>query len=294
MTRIDSVLALTDFSAPARHAAERAAMVARDTAAALDLLHVQVPGALDRLRAAFTGLPANFEQTLVDEARRELHELATRVQARHAITPGTHLASGPLLAELIAFADVRNPDLLVLGARGSSHLRHRLLGSTAERMVRTTRRPLLVVKGMAHEPYRRVLVAVDFSAHSRPAIALARAIAPGATLLLLHAFEVPFEGKLIQAGIDTAEIEHYRQLTSQQHRARLVDLAREVGLDDADWLPRVLVGAPRHNILEQEQEGDCDLIVVGKHGESTLEDLILGCVTKQVLTEAQADVLVAV
>ena len=102
MTRIDSVLALTDFSAPARHAAERAAMVARDTAAALDLLHVQVPGALDRLRAAFTGLPANFEQTLVDEARRELHELATRVQARRRLG-----------SELAALSDAGLPTVLV-------------------------------------------------------------------------------------------------------------------------------------------------------------------------------------
>lgn len=115
-----------------------------------------------------------------------------------------------------------------------------------------------------------VLALTDFSAPARHAAERAAMVArdTAATLDLLH--------------------------VSQQHRSRLVDLAREVGLDDADWLPRVLVGAPRHNILEQEQEGDCDLIVVGKHGESTLEDLILGCVTKQVLTEAQADVLVAV
>ena len=47
-------------------------------------------------------------------------------------------------------------------------------------------------------------------------------------------------------------------------------------------------------IIEQEQECDCDLIVVGKHGESVLEELLLGSVTKHVLAESQCDVLVSV
>jgi len=39
---------------------------------------------------------------------------------------------------------------------------------------------------------------------------------------------------------------------------------------------------------------DCDLIVLGKHGESMVEELLLGSVTKQVLAESQGDVLVSI
>ncbi len=45
-------------------------------------------------------------------------------------------------------------------------------------------------------------------------------------------------------------------------------------------------------ILEQEQEQDCDLIVIGKHGSGMLEELLLGSVTKPVLALSSADVLV--
>lgn len=45
---------------------------------------------------------------------------------------------------------------------------------------------------------------------------------------------------------------------------------------------------------EQEQERDCDLVVVGKHGESTVDDFLLGSVTKHVLQGSQGDVLVSV
>ena len=49
----------------------------------------------------------------------------------------------------------------------------------------------------------------------------------------------------------------------------------------------------RH-IIQKEQERDCDLIVMGKHGESMVEDLLLGSVTQRVLTESRGDVLVSV
>jgi nucleotide-binding universal stress UspA family protein len=45
-------------------------------------------------------------------------------------------------------------------------------------------------------------------------------------------------------------------------------------------------------VLEQEQEDDCDLIVIGKLGKSRLEDYFLGSVTRRVLADSQADVLV--
>jgi nucleotide-binding universal stress UspA family protein len=46
-------------------------------------------------------------------------------------------------------------------------------------------------------------------------------------------------------------------------------------------------------LREQEVALDCDLVVLGKHGQSATEDVLLGSVTHQVLSEGQADVLVS-
>jgi nucleotide-binding universal stress UspA family protein len=54
----------------------------------------------------------------------------------------------------------------------------------------------------------------------------------------------------------------------------------------------ILHGGAVVRILEQEQEDDCDLIVVGKRSESRVADFFLGSVTRRVLAESQADVLV--
>ena len=56
----------------------------------------------------------------------------------------------------------------------------------------------------------------------------------------------------------------------------------------------VLHGDPASRIIEQEQELDCDLTAMGKHGESLLEKMLLGSVTKHVLAELQGDLLVSV
>jgi len=53
-------------------------------------------------------------------------------------------------------------------------------------------------------------------------------------------------------------------------------------------LPLRSNGATSVRIIEQEQEQNCDLIVMRRHGESAFEELLLGSVTKRVLAESHA------
>ncbi|MCK0508541.1 universal stress protein [Aromatoleum anaerobium] len=294
MNPVKRLLVATDLSAPARHAADRAALVAREVGASLDLFHVANVTALEKLRLLIAEVPAETGQRVLDSAREEMRELAANLLKHHGIAAGVQVASGPVLAEIIGRADTISADLLVLGARGSSFMRHLLIGTTAERMVRKTRWPMLIVKQPPHEPYRTLLVPVDFSPFSLRALRNAQAVAPAADVVLLHAFEVPFESKLRFAGIEDDLLARYRIAARQEALAKLRELRDEVGLPLERTRLIVVHGDASRNIIEQEQEQDCDLIVMGKHGESMLEDLLLGSVTKHVLAESQGDVLVSV
>lgn len=294
MTTIRSVLATTDLSAPARHGAERAARLCAAIEANLHLIHVLGLTPLDRLRQLVASLPAEVEERVIEVARTEVQELAATLQRHHAVTPLVRVAPGALLAEIARYAEEIDAGLIVLGARGASFMRHLLLGSTAERMVKRATRPMLVVKQAAHENYRTLLVPVDFSAASLRALHLARAVAPGAAIVLLHAFEVPFESKLQFAGVEESMIHAYRIAARQEAIRKMHELRDLAGLAPHEVHLKVLHGDPTQHILEQEQEEDCDLIVVGKHGESMLEDLLLGSVTRHVLAQSQCDVLMSV
>ena len=294
MNQLRRILATTDLSAPARHAAERAALVSQETAAQLDLLHVANLAPLERLRQLMGSNGAELETRVLDAARSKLVDLASLIHQRFGVVANPRVVAGALLAELAREADALAAGLLVCGAKGESVIRHFVLGTTALRVLSTTRCPVLVVKQPPHEPYRRLLVPVDFSPSSLRAIRHARSIAPGAEVVLLHAFDVPFEGKLRYASVDDEVIHHYRIVAKQEATQKLQALRDQAGLPVVGTSLLVLHGDPTFRIIEQEQECDCDLIVVGKHGESVLEELLLGSVTKHVLAESQCDVLVSV
>ncbi|MFN4325752.1 MAG: universal stress protein [Azonexus sp.] len=294
MATLNHFLAATDLSAPARHAAERAAALAESLGARLALVHVASRAPLDQLRQLLSAGEDDIAQELLDRLRLDLRGLGEAIHQRYGVAPALSVGIGDLLPSLLAEADALPADLLVLGARGASFLRHILLGSTAERLLSSARCPVLVVKQPPHEPYRHLLVPVDFSPIAARTLRLAAALVPNARLTVMHAYDVPFEGQLRYAGVDDAKIAHYRSLAARQAHTRLDGLIGESGIDRSRISALVVQGDVSQRILEQEQESDCDLIVVGKHGEGVFEELLLGSTTKHILAESQNDVLVAV
>lgn len=293
MKPIKHILAATDLSAPARHAVERAYLIAAQTHCELHIVHAMELDMLDSLRELLGANLSQTKTTIEADARTRLEQLASNPDIQHGIAPHLRVVSGNPLDVVTREADALDAALVVFGARGESYLRHAMLGSTAARVIRkTTRQLVLVVKQSPHEAYRHVLVAVDFSPASLIAIRAAKRWAPVATLVLVHAFELPYEGLLWRAGVEQQEITKYIHADLNKHRARLHDLAAEAGLTPTDYSVRVLHGEPSQQIIAMEQEYDADLIVIGKHGANFTEELLLGSVTKHVLAESQGDVLV--
>lgn len=293
MTSTQTILVATDLSAPARHAVERAFHLAASTDSELYILHAMELDALDSLREMLGDDVFEVKAALNSDAHARLEQLTGNAMIRRGVAARTCVADGNPLATIAAEADALDAYLLVLGARGESFLRHALLGSTAARLLRkSSSRPVLVVKQAPHEAYRSVLVAVDFSPASLKAICLARQLAPNADLALLHALELPYEGKLTFAGVDERVISRYVTTESEARRKRLHELAFAAGLTAVDYSVRIVRGDPAQQIVAMEQEFDADLIVVGKHGSHIAEELLLGSVTKHALAESQCDVLV--
>ena len=74
----------------------------------------------------------------------------------------------------------------------------------------------------------------------------------------------------------------------------MVALCEAAGLNPALTPTLVMHGDPSLLLVQQEQELDCDLIVMGKQGENAVEDMLLGSVTRYALAQSQCDVLIAV
>jgi len=293
MIRLERVLAATDLSAPARHAAERAALVAKDSGATLCLVHVINDPALGRLSRLLAESGDDVEPRIRQTIDRDVARLGEHLAQAYGVTAQADVVSDAVIAGILGHAAASRADLLVLGARGASFMRHLMLGSTAERLIRKSDRPLLVVKQPPHERYRRALVAVDFSRSSLATLALARAVAPQADLVLLHAYDVPFEEWMRTADVREDALQHYQVVARHRALADMQVFLQSSGLNPADVATVILKGDPTLRIIEQEQELDCDLIAVGKQGETMTEKFLLGSVTKHVLQQSQSDVLIS-
>lgn len=293
MTRLRHIIAATDLSPSSHRALRRAAHLTARQSAALTVLHVVPLGALDRMQQLLLPEAPDERDRLVASMRRDVQQVADELSAAYGVGVDVQVPRGRVLEELALHADATSADLLVLGAQGMHPVRSWLLGSTTERILRRTTRPVLIVKQPGDQPYRRVLIPVDFSAHALVAVREARRVAPDADLVLLHIAEVPFAGKLSQAGVSETVMRSLHTTASTEARTRMDEFVQ--GLDLGNTLVRTLIehGDIPSVIAAAEEEHACDLIVMGKRGMSLTDEVFLGSVTRHVLSRCSADVLVA-
>lgn len=293
MKPLRTLLVTTDLSTPAQRAAARAGLLAAEWGACIVLLHVIDVRLIEGLRQFLGDTGDSHHRRLLDAAGNELSRLADSLRRDHGVAVEAQLVSGQVLPEIVAAAERTAAGLVVMGARGAGFLPELLLGATTERVVRMTHHPVLIVKRAPHESYRKILVPVDFSPDSRHAIDLARSVSRAAELSLLHAFELPFERKLHYAGLGDVELIELQMATKRAATVKMQALREHASRSGSVAPPVVLYGPPPTRILEQEQEQDCDLIVIGRGGSGLLADWLLGSTIKRVAALASCDVLVA-
>jgi nucleotide-binding universal stress UspA family protein len=291
VTEIRSILAATDLSAPARRAVDRGAGLAQAASASLALVYVISGFALDNVRR-WLDIGSDPGQSIVDHVHASLRDVSSELTRHYGVTATEYVRTGRTVDELARAADEVRADVIVTGTLGAGFLRGRVIGSTAERIVRKSTRPVLLVRQSPRGPYRRVLVTIDFSRGSQASLQMAAAIAPEASFVLLHCIE-PFERMPGLAGIDATLVERSRAAARDDAMQRLHALAAASRLPDGRWSATTRVGmAPWVHILSVEQEQDCDLIVIGKHGGNAVEELLLGSTTNAIASESGSDVLI--
>lgn len=144
MPTIRSILFPTDFSAPAALALAQAVDFARAFGAKLVLLHVIPQSAypIGNL-ASIAGFP-NLRDELKKAVDRDLAELRKQVPAEIAVE--MHVREGIPHMQILDCAKECGANLIAMATQGNTGLKHVLLGSTAERVVRMATVPVLTLR----------------------------------------------------------------------------------------------------------------------------------------------------
>lgn len=288
MPTMSPIVGATDFSSDANRATLRAALIARQQGAELHLLHVTAPLAL------YPGQDVGpADSAAISAALGEQTEATARVlRERYDIRVHAARRIGRAHSQIADYAAEVGAGLVVAGSRGQSPLLRLLLGSTAWRLLRVCRCPVLIVRGEPVAPYGRVLVAVDFFPHSRAVVEWALRLAADGRLQMLHALEPLDEGSLRAQGLDGAAIKQQREDMRAIAENLMANLSAVVPDEEKTRMEsHIEFGYPPNRILESAASWRADLIVLGRQGRGGLEDFLVGSVSKDVAQEAVCDVL---
>jgi len=145
MSAFNHVLVATDFGKPAEAAEELGIAFAERFGAKLTVLYVfSVPNA-----AYATGSYWQVDQ-LERQARKALDAKTAKLKERFPQLASV-MRSGAPWEEILAASKEMGADLIVMGTHGRRGLPRALLGSVAEKVVRTAAVPVLTVSSPEHE-----------------------------------------------------------------------------------------------------------------------------------------------
>lgn len=286
------LVAGTDFSEPATRALARIALLPLDEKAIIHLVHVLPDALLD------VAAPKRAARQALDEAASLLSS-----ELRHArradVEVRTALEQGRAWRELARVGDERHADLLVTGRRGERGLRDSLLGSVADRLVRTAGRPVLLVSAAPRRPYRHPAAAADLEdGPIAPVLSWALRLAEplAQPLELVHAFDVPYGGLLRRTGITEAELREHRAEFRERSREALAAgvraAAARVGVAPGEIAPIVRPGDPRRAIPQWAARRRVDLLSFATHARKGLARALLGSVAEELIRAAPCDCVV--
>ncbi len=269
----------------------RAALLPLARNAQLTLLHV-VPRLL--LREARLQAESDAKEALELATRN----LAPKLPESAKVVP--RVVVGVAAAEITRHARSHKAELIVMGRGGGRALRDIFLGSTAERVIRKSRLPVLAVRLRPHGTYRRPLLALDTDQAARDVLAMALRVLPPPRpqIGLVHAYDAPYHG-LVYPSLSPEQGQEYRQYYRQK---ALHDIARAIATaltevkaspdDGLSWKSHVRHGSPRTVIPDAVAKLRTDLLMLGSHGRAGIAHALLGTVAGDVLREVPCDVLV--
>lgn len=280
-----SILLASDLGPRSDRAFERAIRLAREWQARLVVATV-VEESAEEARAMVLRDPPGWYRG-EDPAHAAERHLLEDASAR-GVRVSLRVERGQVDECLLQVAREEDCGLVVTGVARHEALGRMVLGSTVDRLARRSPVPVLAVRGRAHAPYRRMVVASDWSPASGHAFRTAAELFPDAAVSVLHGFEVPMSGLL-----DTARDEAIARIGDEavtEGRA-FIERCRPAGGAGSVSLV-VERGDPATLLRLYAGQFPVDLAVVGARGRSALSEIMLGSVARRVLEESPVDTLV--
>ena len=177
-------------------------------------------------------------------------------------------------AEIVDQAEASAMDLIVMGRRDKSDLVRSMLGSTTEKVIGHTHSDVVVVPRGGKIEGKGIILPIDGSRYSEAAAVTVQS--------LVKQCNAPVT--IVSVAIDE-RLKEDAQAHAEQVKQLMTGNGLAVGTD-------VRVGRPDEAIIAAAKDHGADLIVMGSHGRTGLERLLVGSVSERVIGHAECPVMV--
>lgn len=292
MNKIKHILVALDFSEYTPIAILRAIHIAKLNNAKITLLHIAKESFIGKtltntipMMGKVLITPEEHATSLLEKITKKY--LKEKITMEYAILSGEHPAH-----KILQYAKKSQSDLIIVGAHSQYSFHDWFVGTTAEYIARKTPIPVLIIKRKTKNPYKKILVPLDFSHASKNALLLACKLFPDSKLKLLHIGDHEFE-ELLKNKID---ISHTKVKTIQKSLLLLLsqkmkDFISKVNKKLSNISFDIKFGYPGITILEEAKKSNQDLVIMGTEGHSERHYLFIGRTASRVLIDVDRDLL---
>ncbi|TNF41777.1 MAG: universal stress protein [Cytophagales bacterium] len=275
------VLVPFDFSETANFAFEFAISLAENySKLEINLLHVVETPVATGMGTMGGGLDAipDFENQvffmeLIETRKKQFKEIEQKF-ASSSINLNTNLVIGNVYRNIVDVIQEENPDLVIMGSKGSSGLEEVIIGSNTEKVVRTASCPVITVKSPTHvSTMKKVVFASDFRDSDEE---VANRIRRMQTL-----FHAQFYFVLINTpGNFETTRESFARIKTYVQKHKLENIKAEIYNSLSE----------ESGILEFADDIDADMIAMTTHGRTGFLHLITGSIAEDVVNHSKRPV----
>lgn len=286
-TRFEKILLSTDGSEFSEGAVREAIRLAKKCSSALTALSVI------ETNSELEAIAPQVTEKAEKAARANLEAVQARAKKEGVDCAIVIHAGEDSYEYIVDEATKSNSTMIVMGRRGRSGLKRLMMGSVTTRVIGHAPCNVLVVPKAAQLEFRNILVATDGSKHSAAAASEAIGLAKQNNSALTVISVVPSELVTpvdIDFTVNQREFIAEKEMQEAEKNAKVVKEAAEK--EGVFVKAFVLSGKPADAIIETAKEKRADLIVLGSHGRTGLEKLLMGSVAERVIVLAACPVLV--
>jgi nucleotide-binding universal stress UspA family protein len=289
MQKIKKILFPTDFSNCANQALDKAIEFVKKLDAELHILHVSILPMPDPYTfMSYYPDQTDLKRKMSEDIGNGLEKLKLSLDKSGIPTIVAHETDFDASPKILEYIKLHSIDLTIMGTHGHTEFERRLIGSTAEELIRLSETPVMTVhRKFEHKVHNKTIcVPIDYSEESSQALLYASLLSEkfGYNIAVLHVILSPYNLKVMFSDL------RVNDETITHAKNELNKIAQKYISKNIDYEVFIEVSNSTVKISEFAEENKYSFILMTTHGYTGIKKMLMGSTTEKVIRSSHIPV----